>query len=76
MRAPCYDTKTRTDCPRRAVGCRSTCEAWQAYEVQAAAERAMRAKDAEERRALWEHYDRVRRRKERAHHRDRRERRH
>lgn len=29
---PCYDPKTRTDCPRRKVYCRSSCLEWEAYE--------------------------------------------
>lgn len=37
---PCYDKKTRTDCPDRymnaetGIGCKSTCEKWKAYEEQ------------------------------------------
>ena len=26
--SPCFDTKTRTDCPRRYVGCKASCEQW------------------------------------------------
>jgi hypothetical protein len=33
LKAPCFDYETHTDCPNRAVGCRSTCEAWQVFEV-------------------------------------------
>lgn len=29
---PCYDYKTKTDCPRRAAGCAETCEEWAKYE--------------------------------------------
>ena len=27
-RPPCYDEATKTDCPRRYVGCKAGCEAW------------------------------------------------
>ena len=27
-RPPCYDVETRTDCPRRYVGCKAGCEEW------------------------------------------------
>lgn len=27
-RPPCYDETTRTDCPRRYVGCRAECTKW------------------------------------------------
>lgn len=26
--SPCYDPKTKTDCPKRRVGCHSSCEEW------------------------------------------------
>ena len=26
--SPCYDEKTRTDCPRRCVGCKISCPEW------------------------------------------------
>ena len=32
MRAPCFDTSTRTDCPRRHAGCAATCPDWAKYE--------------------------------------------
>lgn len=25
---PCFNEKTRTDCPRRYIGCKATCEEW------------------------------------------------
>ena len=28
---PCYDLLTKTDCPRRCVGCRSSCTEWAFY---------------------------------------------
>lgn len=33
---PCYDTKTKTDCPRRCGGCQLNCPEWKAYEVKRA----------------------------------------
>lgn len=35
---PCYNPITKTDCPRRCVGCRSLCKEWALY---------MRAKEEE-----------------------------
>ena len=29
--SPCYDKRTRTDCPKRCVGCKSSCAAWAAW---------------------------------------------
>lgn len=57
---PCYDRKTRTDCTRRAVGCRSSCPEWKKYETAKAGDDAKRDKERKERRALWEHYSAVR----------------
>jgi len=59
---PCYNRKTRTDCPRRAVGCRATCPEWQEYEVAHAAENAARAKAKAQEAGLYEHYHAVRKR--------------
>lgn len=75
MKAPCYNTKTGTDCPRRAVGCRNSCRAWQEYEKGKAAEMAQRDRERWEATGLFDHFSRVRRRKEKAAQRDRRERR-
>lgn len=33
MNPPCYNRETHTDCPKRCVGCRSTCEEWVIYEA-------------------------------------------
>lgn len=30
--APCYDSATKTDCPRRRVGCRTDCVEWKKFE--------------------------------------------
>ena len=30
---PCYEPKTRTDCPKRCVGCKSYCKAWAEYQA-------------------------------------------
>jgi len=30
---PCYNPKTKTDCPRRYVGCRAECTAWHEWLV-------------------------------------------
>lgn len=31
-KAPCFDAKTKTDCPSRSLACHVTCEEWAAYE--------------------------------------------
>lgn len=36
LESPCYDTKTKTDCPRRCGGCQINCPEWKAYEVERA----------------------------------------
>lgn len=36
---PCYNERTRTDCPRRVVGCKGQCEAWKTYQAIHDAER-------------------------------------
>lgn len=33
LESPCYDVKTKTDCPRRCGGCQINCPEWKAYEV-------------------------------------------
>lgn len=32
---PCWDTKTKTDCPNRKLGCRTDCAAWIEYNEEA-----------------------------------------
>ena len=31
--SPCYDVKTKTDCPRRCLGCREKCAEWAEWEI-------------------------------------------
>lgn len=31
MKSPCFNTSSRTDCPRRHVGCAATCPEWAKY---------------------------------------------
>lgn len=31
LKTPCYDTKTKTDCPRRCAGCSVNCPEWAKY---------------------------------------------
>ena len=31
MESPCYNTKTKTDCPRRKAGCAVNCPEWAKY---------------------------------------------
>lgn len=40
---PCYNQETKTDCPRRYIGCSAECEAWHEYLI-------AKAEEAEERR--------------------------
>lgn len=51
---PCFDEQTRTDCPRRAVGCREGCEAWKAYR---AAHEVEKQKEARDKAAYYEARD-------------------
>lgn len=51
-KSPCYDETTRTDCPKRHVGCRAECPEWQAWE-------RVHAEETEEIRIKREAYDRV-----------------
>ena len=32
MKNPCFDQKTKTDCPKRHPGCGATCSEWKEYE--------------------------------------------
>lgn len=38
--SPCFNEKTRTDCPKRCVGCKSSCAEWAKWEIIHARERA------------------------------------
>lgn len=51
-RPPCFDEATRTDCPKRHVGCRAECPEWQAWEK-------VHAEETEEIRNKREAYDSV-----------------
>lgn len=51
-KSPCYDETTRTDCPKRHVGCRAECPEWQAWE-------RVHAEETEEIRNKREAYDSV-----------------
>ena len=51
-RPPCFDEATRTDCPKRHVGCRADCPEWQAWEK-------VHAEETDEIRNKREAYDRV-----------------
>lgn len=51
-RPPCFDEATRTDCPKRHVGCRADCPEWQAWEK-------VHAEETEAIRNKREAYDRV-----------------
>lgn len=33
LESPCYDVKTKTDCPDRCGGCQLNCPKWKAYEA-------------------------------------------
>lgn len=46
LRAPCYDTHTKQDCPLRRVHCRQTCSRWQLYQIAKAEEEARKKKEA------------------------------
>lgn len=44
IKNPCYDEKTQTDCPRRAVGCHEKCNLYKIYKTLKAVERKQRQK--------------------------------
>lgn len=44
---PCYNTKTHTDCPRRAAGCAIGCSDWAEYEKKRDKIRDERKKEAQ-----------------------------
>ena len=37
---PCFNAETRTDCPRRYVGCKADCQEWHSYIIAREEERA------------------------------------
>ena len=36
LESPCYDVKTKTDCPDRCGGCQLNCPKWKKYEAERA----------------------------------------
>lgn len=62
--SPCYDTETKTDCPKRHVGCKIDCPQWKVWLVQHEKEREqIRSNRAAERAAdsfLIEQGERIR----------------
>lgn len=42
LKAPCYNHETKTDCPRREMGCHAHCEKWKEYEALKAEEYRLR----------------------------------
>lgn len=58
--SPCFDTESRTDCPRRYVGCKASCEKWHEWlAVHAEEKQRIEAKRREGREALDHAYHRV-----------------
>lgn len=47
IKNPCYDAKTDTDCPLRAVGCREKCNRYKIYKTLKAVEEKQKIKQAE-----------------------------
>lgn len=45
MKSPCYDPTTKTDCPRRSMGCSVGCPDWANYIYERDREYARRAKE-------------------------------
>lgn len=64
-RPPCYNYETKTDCPKRAVGCHSKCYEWAIYKKAKAVEDKKRRQQREADRAFFDHYKAVEKRKER-----------
>lgn len=50
LESPCYDRKTKTDCPRRSAGCAVNCPDWEKYAKQRNEmyERNMTTRDAQQ----------------------------
>lgn len=52
MSHPCFDEKTKTDCPRRHAGCAVNCPEWAAWEKERAERYKQHARDLEADRAI------------------------
>jgi hypothetical protein len=52
MSHPCFDEKTRTDCPRRHCGCAVDCPDWAAYQKEREESYKKRARELEADRAI------------------------
>lgn len=52
MSHPCFDEKTKTDCPRRHGGCALNCPEWAAYEKERAESYKKRAYELDADRAI------------------------
>lgn len=52
MSHPCFDEKTRTDCPRRHAGCAVNCPEWAAWEKEREEVYRKRAMELEADRAI------------------------
>ena len=63
--SPCFDHETQTDCPRRRLGCRESCDAWNEWLEIHKHEKEMirRQKDA---RDDIDHFERERRKRDTA----------
>lgn len=59
IKAPCYNETTKTDCPKRAVGCHERCEAWRKYEKLRDEEYRQRQIEREAKGAIYEHRNKV-----------------
>lgn len=47
IKNPCFDEKTKTDCPRRAVGCQNKCNLYKIYKTLKAVEDKQKKKNCD-----------------------------
>lgn len=45
IKNPCYNEKTKTDCPRRAVGCHAKCNLYKIYKTLKAVEKRQKMRE-------------------------------
>ncbi len=45
IKNPCYNAKTKTDCPRRAIGCREKCNLYKIYKTLKRVEEKQKTKE-------------------------------
>lgn len=64
LQSPCFDAKSRIDCPNRSGTCHTTCEKWAEFEKVKQAEYATREKTRERLSAIYNYKRQISRRVE------------